>query len=341
MQWGCTNGCYSHRNQERSAEDWLENIDKLRDVMQSSPGDRGGKYERIRICVIDTGLREDYKTTCSAFRGFRDFVNPANKRVCDESSSRHGTCCGHIILSVFDECELYVARVFADDNADDKTGPARMAEAIEWAMSKDVRADIISISAGFLEESPKLEEAVRKASAANRLIFASASNWGNVDGVAFPARHAGTICIFSTDTADKPSKFNPEPRQDAHNFALLGEGWQSYADPQKYNKGTSMATAAAAGLAALILDFSRQSDNKDTFWAGQVLQTSSMVAIFHAISKPAGRFRCVEPKHLLMGYGSVASTAGGVAGPDLGQRRDWARFKIQDAIMKKILGMNP
>lgn len=147
-------------------------------------------------------------------------------------------------------------------------------------MSKEVRADIISISAGFREESRRLEEAVRKAGADNKLIFASASNWGNLDGVAFPARHPATICIYSTNTADKPSDFNPEPQPGAHNFALMGEGWQSYVDPQRYEKGTSMATAAAAGLAAMILDFSRQSDNRDTFWGSQVSQISSMVAIF-------------------------------------------------------------
>lgn len=205
-------------------------------------------------------------------------------------------------------------------------------------MSNEVRADIISISAGFREESPRLEEAVRKASAANKLIFASASNWGNVDGVAFPARHANTICIFATDTADQPSKFNPEPRQNAHNFALMGERWQNGA---KYESGTSMATAAAAGLAALILDFSRQSDNRGTDWAGQLSQTSSMVAIYQAISKPAGRFRCVEPKHLLMGYGTATSTASGVASTGQGERRNWVKFKIQDAIMRKKMGINP
>jgi len=94
-------------------------------VLSYDPED---KYERVRVCVIDTGLREDYRATCSAFRGFRDFVDPANISVCDKSSGGHGTLCAHIILSVFDECDLYVARVFADDNAGDETGAARMAE---------------------------------------------------------------------------------------------------------------------------------------------------------------------------------------------------------------------
>jgi len=213
-------------------------------------------------------------------------------------------------------------------------------QAIDWAVSKDVNADIISISAGFREESLRLEEAVRKAGAANKLIFASASNWGNVDGVAFPARHTSTICIFSTDTTDQPSKFNPEPRKNGREFALMGEGWQSLDDPQKYERGTSMATAAAAGLAALILDFSRQRDNRNEVWARQVSQTSSMVAILDAISKPAGSLRCVEPKHLLHGYG--APTAVGGADPGLGQRRrNWASFKLEDPIMKKMRGINP
>ena len=125
-QRGFTDGCHLSRDCQRTADDWLENIDELRDVVMSY--DPGHNYERVRVCVIDTGLREDYKATCSAFRGFRDFVDPTNTRVCDNSSGGHGTLCAHIILSVFDECDLYVARVFADDNADDETGSVRMAE---------------------------------------------------------------------------------------------------------------------------------------------------------------------------------------------------------------------
>lgn len=88
--------------------------------------DQKDEYERVRVCVIDTGLEKSYKTNC--FRDFRDFVDRDNKGVCDKSAGGHGTFCTHIILSVFDKCELYVARVFADDNAGDEAGPARMAE---------------------------------------------------------------------------------------------------------------------------------------------------------------------------------------------------------------------
>ncbi|KAI1823014.1 hypothetical protein F4861DRAFT_352909 [Xylaria intraflava] len=323
------------RNKTRTAEDWLDNTDQLRTVMASC--DKQDEYDRVRVCVIDTGLREDYRPKCSAFR---DFVDPENRGVCDKSTSGHGTLCAHIILSIFDQCELYVARVFADDNVDEKTGSARMADAIEWALSKEVCADIISISAGFQEESPRLEEAVRKANAKGKLIFASASNWGNVNRVAFPARHSSTICIYSTNTADNPSDFNPGPQQNSDNFALIGEGWQSHVDPKKYEKGTSMATAAAAGLAALILDFSRQRDNRGTFWGGQVRQVSSMAAIFHAISKPAGGFRCVEPRYLLKDYGFTPATASDVARPSQEELRDWVKYKIEDTMRRKALGIH-
>ncbi|PNP43616.1 hypothetical protein TGAMA5MH_04588 [Trichoderma gamsii] len=204
-------------------------------------------------------------------------------------------------MSIYEHCELYVARIFKYDNTDDETGPELMAQAIEWAITPDIDVDIISISAGFVNHSPRLQHAVQKASAANKLVFAAASNWGKLNPVAFPARHSlYTMCIFSTDTYNRPSRFNPNRRLDSLNFAILGEGFQHPGNANERVHGTSAATAAAAGLAALIIDFTRQQGNYGVITrAADVSNMIGMTAIFNAMSEPVDEFKCIMPLKLL------------------------------------------
>ena len=101
-----------------------------------------------------------------------------------------------------------------------------MSQAIDWAISPPNYADIISISAGFRHYSKELDEAVTRAKAAGILVVAAAANWQNTGTVAFPARHnLTTMCIYSTNMGNQSSSFNPEPRSDTSNFAILGEGF--------------------------------------------------------------------------------------------------------------------
>ncbi|ETS83532.1 hypothetical protein PFICI_05408 [Pestalotiopsis fici W106-1] len=280
-----------------SSEEWLDNIDVLKSVMEASGLQKRG-HKTVKVCVIDTGFDPKDKNL-PKIKGYKDFVNPEATSKSD--NTWHGTTSASIILSIFDGCELYVARVFQSDDTDDRTEPELMAQAIEWSITPEVDVDIISISAGFLYHSPKLQDAVQKASAANKLIFAAASNWGNLGPVAFPARHdLYTICVFSTDTYNRASKFNPERRPDAHNFAILGEDFEHPRDGKQRVSGTSASTAAAAGLAALIIDFSRQPDNVGAIVrVGDVSKMVGMIAIFNFMSVRAGEFKCIMPQKLL------------------------------------------
>ncbi|TXC08008.1 hypothetical protein FocTR4_00002485, partial [Fusarium oxysporum f. sp. cubense] len=144
-------------------------------------------------------------------------------------------------------------------------------DAIHWAIEPPRSVDIISISAGFRNYSKELDDAVTRAKASGVLVIAAASNWQNKNTVAFPARHnLSAMCIYSTNTGNQSSSFNPEPRADTQNFAILGEGFQ-HPDQRRNERmsGTSMATAVAAGLAARIVDFSRQKDNKASIFRAQ------------------------------------------------------------------------
>ncbi|CAG1972754.1 unnamed protein product [Fusarium graminearum] len=279
---------------ERTANDWLDDLDKLFRVMKP---DRNDRYEKVKIAVIDSGLNDTVK------RRYMTQNDIVYKDFCHETgnNSWHGTCCAKIIGDMYEEAKFSIARIFQEDHSNDSEGPIRMAKAIDWAISNSV--DIISISAGFRDYSKELDEAVTRAKAAGTLVVAAAANWQNTGTVAFPARHnLTTMCIYSTNVGNQSSTFNPEPRSDTPNFAVLGEGFQHPDQKSEPMSGTSMSTAAAVGLAANIIDFARQSDNKSYIYRSQdVGKLPGMLSIFDAISKPAGSLRYVEPLNLLPG----------------------------------------
>ncbi|KAM0302902.1 hypothetical protein ACHAPM_003687 [Fusarium culmorum] len=259
--------------------------------------DRNDSYGKVKIAVIDSGLNDTVKRRYMTQNNivYKDFSHET------WNDSWHGTCCAKIIGDMYEEAKLFIARIFEEDHANDIEGPIRMAKAIDWAISNSV--DIISISAGFRDYSKELDEAVTRAKAAGTLVVAAAANWQNTGTVAFPARHnLTTMCIYSTNVGNQSSSFNPEPRSDTPNFAVLGEGFQHPDQKSEPMSGTSMATAAAVGLAANIIDFARQSDNKTYIYRSQdVGKLPGMLSIFDAISKPAGSLRYVEPLNLLPG----------------------------------------
>ncbi|KAG5761597.1 hypothetical protein H9Q72_010283 [Fusarium xylarioides] len=276
---------------ERTAGDWLDEVD---DLIRAMRGDRKDSYERVKIAIIDSGLHDRERGRYRA--EYKDFTGvPTN-------DSWHGTCCAGIIEGMYEEARLYMARVFERDHADEIEGPLRMARAIHWAIEPPRSVDIISISAGFRSYSKELDDAVTRAKAAGVLVIAAASNWQNTNTVAFPARHnLSTMCIYSTNTGNQSSSFNPEPRADTPNFAIIGEGFQ-HPDQRRNERmsGTSMATAVAAGLAARIVDFSRQKDNKASIFRAQdVGKLPGMLSIFSTLSKPAGNLRYISPLELL------------------------------------------
>ncbi|KAH6956212.1 hypothetical protein DER45DRAFT_585055 [Fusarium avenaceum] len=195
---------------DRTAIEWLDEVDDLIKILRGSGNDA---YDRVKIAVIDSEIHDSQKLQYQA----------------------------DIIREMYAETKFYIARIFKNDHADENEGPLLMAKAILWAIEPPRSIDIISISAGFPNYSKELDYAVTKAKSIGVLVIAAASNWQNVRSVAFPARHnLSTMCIYSTNTGNQGSRFNPEPRDDSPNLAILGEGFQH--PDQRRNKpltGTS------------------------------------------------------------------------------------------------------
>ena len=101
---------------------------------------------------------------------------------------------------------------------------------------------------------------------------------GANDRITFPAKLHGIFCIGSADTYGNRSPFSP-PFEGEEKYSALGEAVSaacpvSLSHKPGYDKskqtirrdGTSTATPIAAGIAALLIDFTRQfMDGIDTY----------------------------------------------------------------------------
>ena len=134
------------------------------------------------------------------------------------------------------------------------------------------------MSFAFLEEIENIQTAIKNASFKNVLMFAAASNnrHNKENPIGYPARvWDHVICVNSTDGRDNKSAFSPKGEAGRDNFSVVGErveaawpmagiqnGNQKEKEQQRQQNGTSCATPIAAGIAALILEYTIQIESQ-------------------------------------------------------------------------------
>lgn len=135
-----------------------------------------------------------------------------------------------------------------------------MLQAIEWAQSQ-CKADIISMSFGYITDHKPISQAIHDAIKDKPILFfAAAANLGANERELFPARHECVISIRGTNGNGQFQDFNP-PRNSREGkvFGTLGLEVPSVAlnniSEAAFMTGTSVATAIAAGIAGMLLEY--------------------------------------------------------------------------------------
>ena len=139
-----------------------------------------------------------------------------------------------------------------------------MPQAIEWAI--DERLDVISICWGLKEDVPVIARAIENALKLGVVVVAPEINHYSI---AFPARMKNVFCIGSADGKGSPS-VSYSPLFGHERFSALGEGVKGALCIEKTTDcsddeglyvrkdGTSTAALVAAGIAAFLIDYTRQ-----------------------------------------------------------------------------------
>ena len=147
---------------------------------------------------------------------------------------------------------------------------------------------------------------IMSAKAARILVFAAASNRGNITRITFPARmHGDVMCMFASDGHSKATgiKWNPSPSKiNPYNFAILGE--DILVSPLSGNResGTSISCFIGAAIAGLVIDFTQQNDCQARVANRQDLLTvNGMSAVFAAMAAKGkdGEYHCIAPWEVL------------------------------------------
>lgn len=284
---------------QASSEDWFDELDNLNAILSSMPDEVDQTYKRVRVVVIDTGI-DGTDPYAKHIRDYKDFVS--KKDDVKQDKTGHGTNSVKLIFKVYAQAEVYVARVFESNHANDDTQDL-MLEAIQHA--KDVwKADVITIASGFEKDHANMRKAIKRVASDGTLVFAAASNYGNIRQVTFPARMQDVVCMYCTDGRAKVSpSINPAPQTSkSKNFAILGEGVMVPPSIGQRLTGTSVATSIAAGLAGRLLDFSRQIDGQQRIrCVGNLASVEGISAVFSHMAKGAQdyKYNCVVPGRLL------------------------------------------
>ncbi|KAI8711699.1 Peptidase-S8 domain-containing protein [Fusarium sp. LHS14.1] len=222
-----------------SRMDWMEKLKGISSQIDKMWADHEPSRP-IRVAILDTGINdkmpyyqdeEPGEDSAGQLDAFQDFVNP-------ESTDRRDKF-GHGSL---------MARL--------------VAEAIRWAGQE--KADIISMSFGFPETDEEISKAIDEVSSRKGgAIFLASSGNSSDEAEAFPARHRDVISIYATNRHGTFQDSNSQPPTESgyilgtfgHDIppritAEFESEYRGVCQP-----GSSIATAVAAGIAALMLAF--------------------------------------------------------------------------------------
>ena len=155
------------------------------------------------------------------------------------------------------------------------------------------------MSFGFQDNQPSINRAIHNCVSDEKTpitFFAAASNSGLNEPEMFPARHQCVISIRGTNSRGEFQDFNP-PRGSRAGTVIGTLGLDvpaaalidatSNKSGEVYKSGTSVATAVAAGLAALLRGYVEGQEAKGTYHIvkAKLRTQEGMLAMFESIAQ--------------------------------------------------------
>ncbi len=183
-------------------------ISSLNTIMDS--GSQESTQEKIKVAIIDSGVNFSSDIEVAERKDFIDDRSEDDIYVLYEDFSGHGTSVAGVIAAKKNDIgitggnpnvELYSARVLDEVN---EAPVARVVEAIDWAIEKDV--NIINLSFVTATDSTELHEAVKRAAEAGILMVAAAGNEG---WLGYPAAYPEVMAVGSVNNQGGVSDFTP------------------------------------------------------------------------------------------------------------------------------------
>lgn len=102
-----------------SSTEWFSNLDVLNEYLtaQTCEGSENYDMSRVRVAVIDSGLREERQG--DAYITYQNFIETWNDA--HKDNPQHGTNSVDLVRKVYGRADIYVAKVFQGDEADGNT----------------------------------------------------------------------------------------------------------------------------------------------------------------------------------------------------------------------------
>jgi subtilisin family serine protease len=241
-------------------------------------------HEDIKVAVLDEGVDTSHPALSPAVVAERDFIGGNGDSAMPSGDDAHGTACAGIVLSrdktfpgIAPRCSLIAARIAMDDGTghwvfDDFA----TADAIDWCWRQG--AAILSNSWGGGAPSDAISRAFARARTQGRgglgsLVAIAAGNSETL--IDFPGNLPGYVTVGASNPADERKTHTSSDGENwwGSNFGstitllapgvfiwttdIVGSAGYEPGDFTKTFNGTSSATPAVAGAAALMMSANR------------------------------------------------------------------------------------
>ncbi|KAL7934291.1 hypothetical protein V8C35DRAFT_302211 [Trichoderma chlorosporum] len=259
---------------------WIQSVELF---VQKNIGPDKLNDGTIKILLIDNWV--DTNRLASVAK--QSDISPVRQdMLCNYLEDARGSLIAQMIHRMCPHTKLFMAKSGGIDQSTKMNGAERAANAIEWAIKKDVQIILLTgnliVSKENNESIMNLGKQIQQAAAANILLYCTAADGSSYGDGSEPYPHRfdkGPIRVVGSATeAGTASRF-AEPRQFDYLFpgeVLLG------IDNLNDN---SVATALAAGFAALILKCFAQQPPRRAKNCNEKPDAEGMHKIFQALQK--------------------------------------------------------